>query len=148
MAQQTYPSPSFSPPSPQYGPPAPPYGAPAPGFGQPPAPRRRTGAIVGAVVAAVLLLGGLAVGALLLFGTRTLNTTEAEREVARVTEEQAGVAPTDISCPEDIKAQAGGTFPCWRTSRSPSPSRRPTATATCRSPATTPSSTSPPSRRR
>ena len=112
MAQQTYPSPSFSPPSPQYGPPAPPYGAPAPGFGQPPAPRRRTGAIVGAVVAAVLLLGGLAVGALLLFGTRTLNTTEAEREVARVTEEQAGVAPTDISCPEDIKAQAGATFSC------------------------------------
>jgi len=112
MAQQTYPSPSFSPPAPQYGPPAPPYGAPAPGFGQPPAPRRRTGAIVGAVVAAVLLLGGLAVGALLLFGTRTLNTTEAERELARVTEEQAGVAPTDISCPEDIKAQAGATFSC------------------------------------
>jgi hypothetical protein len=112
MAQQTYPSPSFGPAAPQYGPPAPPYGAPAPGLVPPPAPRRRTGAIVGAVVTAVLLLGGLAVGALLLFGTRTLDTAEAEREVARVTEEAAGVAPTDVSCPQDIEAQSGATFAC------------------------------------
>jgi hypothetical protein len=119
MAQQTYPTPSFGPPAPQYGPPAAPYGPPAPpygppaaGFGPPPAPRKRTGAVIGAVVAAVLVLGGLAVGALLLFGTKTLDTAEAEREIAQLTEEQAGVAPADVSCPADIVAEAGATFSC------------------------------------
>jgi hypothetical protein len=113
MAQQTYPTPSFRPPSPPYGPPAPPYGPPAPGFGPPPAPRRsRTGAVVGAAVTAVLVLGGLVVGALLLFGTKTLDTAEAERQIAQLTENQAGVAPTDVSCPADIEAVAGGTFTC------------------------------------
>jgi hypothetical protein len=109
MAQQTYPTPSFGPPAPQYGPPS--YGTPA-GFGQPPAPRKRTGAIIGAVVSAVLVLGGLAVGALLLFGSKILDTAEAERQIAQLTEEQAGVAPTDVSCPADIEAEAGGTFTC------------------------------------
>ncbi len=112
MAQQTYPTPSFGPPAPQYGPPAAPYGPPAPGFGPSPAPRKRTGAIIGAVVAAVLVLGGLAVGALLLFGTKVLDTAEAERQIAQLTEDQAGVAPTDVSCPADIKAEAGATFTC------------------------------------
>ena len=112
MAQQTYPSPSFGPPAPQYGPPAPPYGFPPAGFGQPPAPRKRTGAIVGAVVAAVLLLGGLAVGALLIFGTKTLDTADVERQITRVTEEQAGVAPTGVTCPADIEAESGATFAC------------------------------------
>ena len=109
MAQQTYPTPPFGPPAPQYGPA--PYGAPA-GFGQPPAPRRRTGTIVGAVVSTVLVLGGLVVGALLLFGAKTLDTSEAERQIAQLTEEQAGVAPTDVSCPADIEAESGATFAC------------------------------------
>jgi hypothetical protein len=112
MAQQTYPTPSFGPSSPQYGPPAAPYGPPPTGFGQPPAPRKRTGAIVSAVVAAVVLLGGLAVGALLLFGTKTLDTAEVERQIAQLTEGQAGVAPTDVSCPADIEAESGATFAC------------------------------------
>jgi hypothetical protein len=112
MAQQTYPTPSFPPPAPQYGGPASPYGAPAAGFGRPPVPRRRTGAIVGAIVTAVLVLGGLVVGAVLLFGTKTLDTADAERQIAQLTEEQAGVAPTDVSCPADIKAEAGATFSC------------------------------------
>ena len=49
MAHQTYPTPSFGPTAPQYGPPS--YGGPA-GFGQAPAPRKRTGAIIGAVAPA------------------------------------------------------------------------------------------------
>jgi hypothetical protein len=109
MAQQTYPTPSFGPPAPQYGPPS--YGPPA-GFGQPQAPRKHTGAIIGAVVSAVLVLGGLVVGAFLLFGSKVLDTAEAERQIAQLTEEQAGVAPTDVSCPADIEAEAGGTFSC------------------------------------
>jgi hypothetical protein len=58
------------------------------------------------------VLGGLAVGAVLLFGTKTLNTAEAERQITQLTEDQAGVAPTDVSCPADIEAEAGGSFAC------------------------------------
>jgi hypothetical protein len=112
MAHQTYPTPSFGPPAPENGLPAAPYGPPAAGFGPPPAHGRRTGAIIGAVVAALIVLGGLAAGALLLFGTRTLDTAEAEREIALLTEEQAGVAATDVSCPADIEAVAGAAFSC------------------------------------
>jgi hypothetical protein len=113
MTQQTYPTPPYGPPAPQYGPPAPPYGPPPTGFGQPPARRRHTGAIIGAVVAAVLVLGGLVVGAVLLLGaTTTLDTADAERQIAQMTEEQAGVAPTGVTCPEDIEAEAGATFSC------------------------------------
>ena len=121
MAQQTYPTPSFGPAAPQYGPPAPPvsppgspYGYPAPGFGPPPAPpsRSRTGVVIGAVVAGVLLLGGLAVGAVLLFGTKVLDSARAEQLIAQATEDQAGVAPIDVSCPSDIEAEAGATFTC------------------------------------
>jgi hypothetical protein len=68
--------------------------------------------IIGAVAAAVVVLGGLVVGALLLFGTKTLDTAEAERQIAQLTQEQAGVAPTDVSCPADIEAEAGATFAC------------------------------------
>jgi hypothetical protein len=112
MTQQTYPTPSYGPAAPQYGPPAAPYGPPPAGFGRPPAPRRRIGAVIAAVVAGVLVLGGLVVGAILLFGTRTLDTAEAERQIAQLTEEQAGVVPTDVSCPADIGAEAGATFAC------------------------------------
>jgi len=113
MAQQTYPTPSFGPTAPQqYGPPAVPYGPPASGFGQPPAPRRRTGAIVAAVAAAVLALGGLAVGAVLLFGTTVLDTAEAERQIAAIAEEQAGVTVTDVTCPEDVELAAGTVTTC------------------------------------
>ena len=112
MAQQTYPALPFSPPAPPSGPPTSPSGAPATGFGQPLAPRGRTGIIVGAVVAAVLVLGSLAVGALLLFGARTLDTAEVERQIVQLTEDRTGVAPTDASCPADIEAERGATFAC------------------------------------
>jgi hypothetical protein len=116
MTQQTYPTPPFGPVAPQYGPPASSFGHPAPGFGQPPIQpppsRSRTGVIIGAVLAGVLLLGGLAVAAVLLFGTKTLNSSEAERLISQATEDQSGVVPTDVSCPTDIEAEAGATFTC------------------------------------
>ena len=116
MTQQTYPTPPFGPIAPQYGSPVPSFVHPASTAGhppmQPPASRSRTGVIIGAVVAGVLLLGGLAVAAILLFGTRTLNSAEAERLISQATEEQSGVAPTDVSCPSDIEAEAGATFTC------------------------------------
>jgi hypothetical protein len=108
------------PPAPPFGSPgqpAPPYGPPptGPGAPQPPAPRRRTGALVAGVVAAVLALGALAVGALLLFGSKVLDTAEAETEIARITEEQFGLAPSAVSCPDDVPLAAGTTTTCTGT---------------------------------
>lgn len=135
MTQQIHPTPSSGPPAPGYGqplspgPPTPPsgspalpYGPPAPPYappastagypGQPRSPRRRTGAVVGAIVAAVLVLGGLVVGTVLLFGTKLLDTAEAERQITQLAEEQAGVAPTEVTCPTDVAAEAGANFAC------------------------------------
>ena len=98
------PQPAYAPP-PQ---PVPPYG-----FGQPPAPpkKRRTGLIIGAV-AGVVLLAGAIVGALLLFGSKKLDTAEAQRQIAQLTERQVGVAATGVSCPADVKVATGTTFSC------------------------------------
>jgi hypothetical protein len=105
----------YAPPAAPYG--QPPFGPPPGGFGAPPpsAPRRRTGAIVGSVVAALMVIGGLAVGALFLFGTTTIDTAEAERQIAALTEEQVGVAAADVQCPEDVEAVAGNSFACTAT---------------------------------
>jgi hypothetical protein len=110
MASQTYPTPPSGPSAPQYGPPA--YGPPAGGYASAPPPRKRTGAIVGGIVAAVVVLGGLVVGALIWFGSTTLDTAEAERQIAQLTQDQAGIAPTDVACPADIEAESGATFTC------------------------------------
>jgi hypothetical protein len=106
MAHQTYPAGSSAP---QYGPD---YGRPAGGYPPAPAPRRRTGAVVGGIVAAVVVLGGLVVGALVWFGSSTLDTAEAERQIGQLTADQTGVAPTDVSCPADVEARSGATFTC------------------------------------
>ena len=107
MAHQTYPT---GPSAPQFGPPQ--YGPPAGGSAPAPAPRRRTGAVVGGIIAAVVLLAGLVVGALVWFGSTTLDTAEAERQIGRLTADRTGVAPTDLSCPADIEAESGATFTC------------------------------------
>lgn len=105
--------------TPPYGPsgqPAAPFGPPPAGSGAPQPPRRRrTGAVVGGIVAAVLAIVGLGVAALFLFGTKLLDTAEAEREIARITEEQAGLAASDVSCPDDVPLQAGTTTTCTGT---------------------------------
>ena len=110
MAQQTYPTPHSGSSAPQYGPPV--YGPPPGGYAPAPARRSRTAAIVGGVLAAVLVLGGLVVGALVWFGGTTLDTAEAERQIGQLTQDQAGVAPTDVSCPADIEAESGAAFTC------------------------------------
>jgi len=85
------------------------YGAPA-GYGPPPA-KKRTGAIVGSILT-VLVLAGLGVGAFFLFGGKVLDTAEAERQIAALTEEQAGVTVTDVSCPDDVELAAGTVTTC------------------------------------
>ncbi len=91
--------------------PGPGYGAPA-GFGQPPAPpKKRTGAIVGSILAA-LVVAGLGIGAFFLFSGQVLDTAEAERQIVALTEEQAGVTVTDVTCPDDVELAAGTVTTC------------------------------------
>ncbi|SNS36919.1 protein of unknown function [Geodermatophilus pulveris] len=122
MTQQIgHPGYTQQPPPPSSGPhgqPAAPYGPPPParsGAPQPPALRRRTGAIVAGTAAAVIVIAGLIAGALFLFGSKLLDTTEAETEIARITEEQFGLAPSDVSCPDDVPLEAGTTTTCTGT---------------------------------
>jgi uncharacterized protein DUF4333 len=77
-----------------------------------PAPRRRWGRVLGILVAVLVVLGGLAAGALLLFGTRTVEPGSVQREIVRVTETAVQVTPTDVRCPDGVAMQAGGTFTC------------------------------------
>ena len=114
----------YGPPTQQFGPPAAPFGPPSqppaglgpqPGPPYPPAPRRRTGLVIGIVAAGLVVLVGLGVGALVLFGTKTIERSSVESEIVRLTQEQAGVAPTDVRCPENVEVAAGGTFNCTAT---------------------------------
>lgn len=104
-AQRPYPQ--------SYGPGYPPPFTPPPA--PPAAPKRSTGKIAGIVVAAIVLLGGLGVGALLLFGTRTVEPESVQKEIVRITQAAVQVAPADVRCPEEIEAKAGGTFVCTAT---------------------------------
>jgi hypothetical protein len=112
MTEHIRPASTSGPAAPSYGPPADPVDPSGAASGEPPAPRRRTGIVLGAVVAAIVVLGGLLGGVLLLFGTTTLDSAEAERQIARLTEEQAGLAPADVACPTGIEAMSGATFAC------------------------------------
>lgn len=97
--------------APAYGPPAG-FGAP-PAWGPPPAPpRKRTGRIVGGIAGAVVVLGGLGVGAFALLGPSSLVTDDVEREIVRITQEQVGVAPAAVTCPDDIPVAVGSTTTC------------------------------------
>jgi hypothetical protein len=52
------------------------------------------------------------VAALVVFGTPLLDTDEVESEIARLTQEQATLAPTGVTCPDDVAIESGGTFAC------------------------------------
>jgi hypothetical protein len=99
-----------------YGPP--PYGPPASGPGYPAPgtpPKRSTGKVVGLVAVALVLLAGVGIGALVLFGPRSVDPQSVQHEIVRITQTAAGIAPTDVRCPDKITAQAGGTFTCTAT---------------------------------
>jgi Domain of unknown function (DUF4333) len=103
--------------APAFGAPQPPlypqaYG---PAFPPPAPPKRSTGKIVGVVAGVVVLLGALAGGALILFGPRTVDPASVQREIVRITQTAVQVAPADVRCPADIKAEAGGIFTCTAT---------------------------------
>jgi Domain of unknown function (DUF4333) len=120
-----YPPYGAGPTPPRYGagPTPPPYGAGPqmpPPYGPPPLPpapppSSSVGKIIGIVVAVIVVLGGLGVGALLLFVKGGLDESKIEAEIVRITQEAAGVAPTDVTCPSGVKAEAGASFTCTAT---------------------------------
>ena len=104
-------APAFGPPQPPYGPGAvPPVYPPLP-----PAPKRSAGKVVGIVVAVLVLLGGLGAAALFVFGPRMVEPESVQQEIVRITQTAVGVVPADVRCPEEIRAEAGGTFACTAT---------------------------------
>jgi hypothetical protein len=113
--QQPYGQPGYG--QPGYGAPgAPgaPYGQQNPGFGypQPPKKKKKTGLIVGSLIAAVIVIGGLVVGAIFLFGSKTIDQADAQREVGQLGEQLLGAKPEGVSCPADVEVKSGGTFEC------------------------------------
>jgi len=106
-AQQPYGQPGFGPGAP--------FGQPAPPFGYQQPRKKKTGLIVGSIVAAVVVIGGLVVGAILLFGTRTLDEADAAQQVSAAGEQLIGTTPQDVSCPADVEVRQGGTFTCTAT---------------------------------
>jgi len=48
-------------------------------------------------------------------GTTTLNTDEAEKQIAAGIEKQTGVKLRKVDCPSDVEAKKGKTFHCTLT---------------------------------
>jgi hypothetical protein len=96
-----------------------PYEPPAGlGYGPPqqPAPRgRRTGVIIAAIAAVVVLLVGLAAGAFFLLAKRSVDPDTVAKEIVRVTQENDKAVPTDVRCPDDVPFETGRTFTCTGT---------------------------------
>jgi hypothetical protein len=97
---------------PGVGGPGAPYGPQNQGFGYQQPPKKKTGVIIGSLVGALILIGGLVVGAIFLFGSKTIDQADAQREVGQLGEQLLGVAPQDVSCPADVEVKSGGTFEC------------------------------------
>jgi hypothetical protein len=87
--------------------------SPSPQTPEPPlAPQRKTGRAVGIAIAILAALAALGGTALYFFGAKTLEPESVQNEIVRITQEAVGVTPTDVTCPDDIEARAGGTFTC------------------------------------
>jgi hypothetical protein len=84
-------------------------------YPNPPAPtqpRSSAGKIVGIIVAAVVVLGGIAAGALFLFGKPVLDEAKVQAEIVRITHNASGVDPTDVHCPANLPLHAGDVSTC------------------------------------
>jgi hypothetical protein len=111
--QQPYGQPGYGQPGygqPGIGGPGAPYGQQNYGYQQP--PKKKTGLIVGSLVGALIIIGGLVVGAIFLFGSKTIDQADAQREVGQLGEQLLGAAPEGVSCPADVEVTSGGTFTC------------------------------------
>lgn len=82
-----------------------------------PAPQRHSsaGKIVGIILAAIVVLGGVAAGALFLFGKPVLDEAKVQAEIVRITHDASGLEPTDVHCPADLPLHAGDVSTCTAT---------------------------------
>jgi Domain of unknown function (DUF4333) len=110
--QQPYGQPGYGQQGPGFGGPGAPYGQQGPGFGYQQPPKKKTGLIIGSLIGALVIIGGLVVGAIFLFGSKTIDQADAQSEVGQLGEQLLGVAPEGVSCPADVEAKSGGTFTC------------------------------------
>ena len=127
MTQSTFPPAGVQPPYGQqgygqqgygqqgYGAPGAAYGPPGGGYGYQQPPKKKTGLIVGSIIGAVILIGGLVVGAIFLFGSKTLDSADAQKQVTDIAQQQLGVTLEGVSCPTDVEVQAGSSFTCTAT---------------------------------
>lgn len=86
--------------------PLPPAPAPQPPRGP------SAGKIIGIIVAAAVVLGGLAAGALFLLAKPVIDEGKVQAEIVRITRDASGLEPTDVRCPADVPLQAGNEFTC------------------------------------
>lgn len=115
MYERTTVVPHFAGPSHPYGAPQFPPAAPPFPPAAPPPPRRRTGLVVGLVLGVVLLLGAAGVVAFLLLAPARLDVDDVRSEIVRVTQEEVGIVPVDVACPETIDVAAGTVTTCTAT---------------------------------
>ncbi len=82
----------------------------------PPAPaaqrRSSAGKIVGIVVAAVVVLGGVATAALFLLAKPVLDEAKVQAEIVRITRDASGLEPTNVVCPPNVPLRAGDVTTC------------------------------------
>ncbi len=78
-----------------------------------PAPRRSSaGKVIGIVVAAIVVLAGVASGALFLFAKPVLDEAKVQTEIVRITHDASGLDPTDVHCPSNVPLHAGDVSTC------------------------------------
>jgi hypothetical protein len=78
-----------------------------------PAPRRSSaGKVVGIVVAAVVVLGAVAFGALFLLAKPVLDEAKVQAEIVRITHDASGLDPTDVHCPTNVALHTGDVSTC------------------------------------
>ncbi|GAA3236056.1 hypothetical protein GCM10017691_33940 [Pseudonocardia petroleophila] len=110
---------------PEFAPGTPPFGSPPFGNGgypppqwTPPAPpprRRRTGLVVAVVLGALVLLGAIGAAAVFLLAPQRLDVDDVRGEIVRVTQEEVGIVPVDVVCPETIDVVVGASTTCTAT---------------------------------
>jgi hypothetical protein len=64
-----------------------------------------------AVLVLAVALSALAIGC----GEETLDVDDLESTISSGLEEQVGVAPESVECPDDVTAEEGGEFECTGT---------------------------------
>lgn len=79
-----------------------------------PAPQRRrsSAAKISLVLSVVSAAAAITAAVMFLFGAGTLDDSKLQAEIVRITQQSAGLAPTDIHCPANVAIKAGDVATC------------------------------------